>query len=106
VTYQNKTIITPDLTSRKMKLDLKYINQRLGLELSEREVVKLLEQMGYGYEKGSVLIPAYRGDILHQVDLMEDITIAHGYENFDAIIPNVATIGEEDPLEKFIEKLR
>ena len=89
-----------------MKLDLKYINQRLGLELSEKDAVKLLGQMGYGYEKGSVLIPAYRGDILHQVDLMEDIAIAHGYENFEAIIPNVATIGEEDVQEKFTETLR
>ena len=106
VAYQNKTITTPDLTPRKMKLDLKYINQRLGLELSEKDAVKLLEHMGYGYDKGSVLIPAYRGDILHQVDLMEDIAIAHGYENFEAIIPNVATIGEEDPQEKFIDKLR
>ena len=106
VVYQNKTLTTPDLTPKKMKLDLPYINQRLGLELSEKEAAKLLERMGYGYEKGSVLIPAYRADILHQVDLMEDIAIAYGYENFDAIIPNVATIGEEDLLEQFTEKLR
>ncbi len=106
VAYPDKTITTPDLTPKRMKLDLKYINQRVGLELSEKDAVKLLAKMGYGYEKSSVLIPAYRGDILHQVDLMEDIAIAHGYENFEAIIPNVATIGEEDPQEKFIEKVR
>ncbi len=104
--YPDKTTTTPDLTPRKIKLDLKYINQRLGLELGEKEAARLLERMGYGYEKSSVLIPAYRADILHQVDLMEDVAIAHGYENFKAIIPNVATIGEEDPLEKFLTLLR
>ncbi|MDO8657069.1 MAG: phenylalanine--tRNA ligase subunit beta [Nanoarchaeota archaeon] len=104
--YSHKTITTPDLTPRKMKLDLKYINLRLGLELSEKEAATLLAKMGHGYEKGIVLIPAYRADILHQVDLMEDIAIAHGYENFEAIIPNVATIGEEDQLEKFMTLLR
>ncbi len=104
--YPDKTITTPDVTPKKMKLDLKYINQRLGLALSEKEVSVLLEKMGYGYEKGTALIPAYRADILHQVDLMEDIAIAYGYENFEAVIPNVATIGEEDPLEKFMALLR
>lgn len=106
IVYSNKTITTPYLTPRKITLNLQYINQRLGLELSEKEAGKLLERMGYGGKKGRVLIPAYRADILHQVDLMEDIAIAYGYENFDAIIPNVATIGEEDPLEKFRTKLR
>ena len=62
--------------------------------------------MGYGYEKGNVLIPAYRADILHQVDLAEDIAIAYGYENFEEVIPNVATVGQEDPLEKFSNKIR
>lgn len=104
--YPDKTITTPDVTPKKMKLDLKYINQRLGLALSEKEAATLLHQMGHGYEKSKVLIPAYRGDILHQVDLMEDIAIAHGYENFAAIIPKVATVGEEDPLEKFLTVLR
>lgn len=106
IVYADKTICTPDLNPKKMKLNLEYLNKRLGLELKEKEAVLLLERMGYGYEKGNVLIPAYRADILHQVDLMEDVAIAYGYENFEEQIPNVATIGEEDPLEKFIRKVR
>ncbi len=106
IVYADKTICTPDLNSKKMKLDLEYLNKRLGLELKEKEVALLLERMGYGYEKGSVLIPAYRADILHQVDLLEDVAIAYGYENFEEKIPNVVTIGEEDQLEKFIRKIR
>jgi phenylalanyl-tRNA synthetase beta chain len=35
------------------------------------------------------------------MDLAEDVAIAYGYENFEPEIPNVATIGEEDPLEIF-----
>ncbi len=97
---------TPSLFPRKMKLDLPYINQRLGLQLTEKETQQLLEKMGFGYEKGEVLIPAYRADILHQVDFVEDIAIAYGYENFNEEIPRVATIGEEAPLEKFCTKVR
>ena len=47
-----------------------------------REAGKSLERMGYACQDGEVSIPAYRADILHQVDLIEDIAIAYGYENF------------------------
>src|SRR3989344_3460644 len=104
--YSEGTKTTPNLTPSKMKLDLPYVNKRLGLSLSEKDAIKLLEKMGYGFEQGHVLIPAYRADILHQVDLIEDIAIAYGYENFQEEIPNVATIGEEDEFEKFSKKVR
>ncbi|MBI2152003.1 phenylalanine--tRNA ligase subunit beta [Candidatus Woesearchaeota archaeon] len=104
--YSDGKKITPNLTPEKMKLDLNYINKRLGLNLLEKEAVHLLEKMGYGYEKGEVLIPAYRADILHQVDLVEDVAIAYGYEKFTEEIPNVSTIGEEAPAEKFYRKIR
>ncbi len=104
--YPDGVKTTPNLTPTKMKLDLPYVNKRLGLSLSEKEAAKLLEKMGYGFEQGHVLIPAYRADILHQVDLIEDIAIAYGYEYFQEEIPNVATIGEEDAFEKFAKKVR
>ena len=66
---------------------------------------KCLEKMGFGYENGTVFIPAYRTDILHQIDLAEDIAIAYGYENFEQTIPNVATIGQEDKFEIFKDKI-
>jgi phenylalanyl-tRNA synthetase beta chain len=104
--YPDSKKTSPDLTPEKMKLDLRYINKWLGLNLSEEEAKTQLEKMGYGYENGIVMIPAYRSDILHQVDLAEDIAIAYGYENFEETIPNVATVAEEDPLEKFSKKIR
>ncbi|MBI2145981.1 phenylalanine--tRNA ligase subunit beta [Candidatus Woesearchaeota archaeon] len=104
--YGKNTEVTPQLHPMKMKLDLAYINARLGLKLSEKEAAALLARMGYGYEHGTVLVPAYRADILHQVDLMEDLAIAYGYENFEEEIPQVSTIGEEDNLEKFCRKVR
>jgi phenylalanyl-tRNA synthetase beta chain len=97
--YPDKTLVTPNLSPWSMKLDSKYINRLLGLELSSKEIKDCLMRMGYGVKEGSALIPAYRADILHQVDLAEDVAIAYGYENFEALIPNVATVGQEDELE-------
>ena len=103
--YPDKTIISPDMSPEKMSLDLEYANKLLGLSLDKKQAHKLLEMMGYGIDKGSVLIPSYRADILHQSDLCEDIAIAYGYENFEAEIPNVATIGQEDAFEVFKDKV-
>ncbi|MBR9682989.1 phenylalanine--tRNA ligase subunit beta [Candidatus Woesearchaeota archaeon] len=104
--YPQKNFVTPNLFPDKMKFNLSYANQRLGLDLTEKEAKELLEKMGYGYDQGTVLVPSYRADILHQIDLVEDIAIAYGYENFEEIIPEVATIGAEDKLEKFFRKVR
>ena len=104
--YNDGKKVTPDLKPTKMKLDMDYLNKRLGLDLNELGAGKLLEKMGFGYEKGKILIPAYRTDILHQIDLAEDLAIAYGYENFKEEIPNVSTIGEEDKFSVFSRKVR
>ncbi len=106
IVYPEEMRITPQLQPKKMKLNLADINKLLGLNLKEKEFIRLFERMGCGWANNFVLIPAYRADILHPVDLAEDIAIAYGYENFKETIPNVATIGEEDPLERFIQKIR
>lgn len=97
--YPDKKIITPDLTPEKLKLEIKNVNKLLGLNLKEQEIKKLLEKMGYLYNKGTVEVPAYRIDILHEVDLIEDIAIAYGYDNFEAEIPQISTIGKESAIE-------
>jgi len=97
-------VVSPDLNPRNMKVDLGYVNKLLGLNLNEKKFVELLEKMGLGYDK-EVLIPAYRGDIIHPVDVVEAAAIAYGYENFEPEIPNLATIAEEDSFEKFKTKI-
>jgi len=99
--YPDKTHVTPDLRPTEMKIDVPYISKWLGEKLTPKQVHTLLEKMGYGISKGRAQIPAYRTDILHQCDLAEDVAIAYGYDNFTPIIPDVATIGQEDPFEAF-----
>jgi phenylalanyl-tRNA synthetase beta chain len=96
-----KKITTPDLAPRKMKLDLDAIDAVLGLELTETEAKRLLERMGFGYQNKQVLIPAYRADVMHQMDLAEDIAIAYGYDRLRPEIPQVATIAVEDDFATF-----
>ena len=105
VEYPENTITTPNLEPQKMDLDIAYVESVLGLGLNQKQVSELLEKMGYGYKNKQVLIPAWRADILHPIDLIEDIAIAYGYENVEEEIPHVATIGEENPLARFASQL-
>jgi phenylalanyl-tRNA synthetase beta chain len=99
--YGKKTIKSPNLTPKELDIDINYVNKILGLNLSEAKIKECLEKMGYGYKNKKVLVPCFRADVLHMIDLVEDIAIAYGYENFNAEIPKVATIAHENKFEKF-----
>ena len=100
-----KKELTPNFESEKMKISLENTNKLLGLELKEKQLKQLIEKMGYNYNKGIVEIPEYRTDILHEVDLIEDVAIAYGYENFIPEIPEISTIGQEDRKETIKRKI-
>ena len=106
----NRTIRTPDLSPVRMNLSVKYVNRLLGLNLSPEDVAHNLRRMGFEpQETGetiSVLIPAYRTDIMHPMDLVEDVAIAYGYDRFDYRLPDVFTVGESLPVEIIGDTLR
>lgn len=111
VKYPTNLIYTPDLNPKIMNLDSAYVNKTLGLKLTNYEIIKYLQRMGFDAaeikkDNLEVVIPCYRTDIMHAIDLVEDVAIAYGYENFEPVIPNISTIGEEDALEVFATRLR
>lgn len=103
--YGNKKELTPELKPEKMKIDLGNVNKLLGLNLNEKQLKNFLERMGYNYNNKIVEVPGWRTDILHEVDLIEDVAIAFGYENFAPEIPLVSTIGSEDKKETIKRKV-
>jgi len=96
---------TPNLSTEKMPISLENTNKLLGLQLTEKQLKPLLEKMGYNYNEKIVEIPSWRTDILHEVDLIEDVAIAYGYENFEPEIPLISTIGEQDSKEILKKKI-
>ncbi|MEM3116495.1 MAG: phenylalanine--tRNA ligase subunit beta, partial [Candidatus Pacearchaeota archaeon] len=102
--YKRKEL-TPDLTPEKMKISLENTNKLLGLELKEKDLKNLIEKMGFSYCDGVVSIPAWRVDILHEVDIIEDIAIAYGYDKFIPQLPSIPTTGEENKKEVIKRKI-
>ena len=96
---------TPDLKIEKRKISLENANKLLGLNLNEKQIKELLERMGYNYSNGEVEIPSWRFDILHEVDIIEDIAIAYGYDKFIPEMPQISTIGQENLREVIKKKI-
>jgi len=95
----------PNLSPLRIKINVERINNLLGLNLSKREFSLLASKMGLKFSDDYVYYPAYRADILHEVDIAEDIAIAYGYQNFTPVIPSISTLGQEDLFERFKDKI-
>jgi len=95
--------VSPDMSAEDLPFRIEDIEKTLGISLAKKDVKKYLSRMGIGMREGKgnmvAEIPAYRTDILHWIDLTEEIAIAYGYENFEAEIPEISTIAEENPVD-------
>jgi phenylalanyl-tRNA synthetase beta chain len=102
-------IETPDLTPKKMYIDIEFIRQVTGLDFSPEEISNLLKRMGYESvfdERFAVYVPPYRTDVLHPIDVIEDIAIAYGYDNIEPREPFSFSIGEEHAVEEYSNVVR
>ncbi|MBT7101939.1 phenylalanine--tRNA ligase subunit beta [archaeon] len=99
---KDKDFVSPDMSAEELSFKIEDIEKTLGISLKEKDVVGYLARMGIGYDvkKKVALIPAYRADILHWVDLAEEVAIAYGYDKFVPEIPEISTIAEENPVDK------
>ncbi|MBN1784457.1 MAG: phenylalanine--tRNA ligase subunit beta [Candidatus Bathyarchaeota archaeon] len=100
VEYFDRILVTPDLTPQKMRLHTVYSNERLGLNFSDAETIEALLKSRLGAKQAAagvvdVRIPAYRTDILHEIDLVEDVAIGYGYYNLTPTKPVTVTIGKQ-----------
>jgi phenylalanyl-tRNA synthetase beta chain len=113
VQYPGKIHVTPDMEPMKTDVKLDYINRWLGTELSSKQVMESLERMGHAAKpcdkdplEMHVLSPAYRKDILHPVDIAEDVAIGFGYEKLEPMMPVARTTGHPRPVEAASHRYR
>ena len=100
----------PDLNPRMMAFNADEARKMLGLSLSNKEMQSLLSRMGYDSSSNKseieAMAPAYRADILHPVDVIEDIAVAYGFDQLTPEMPKLASVGEAHPLEELTDTLR
>ena len=109
--YTLDTVVTPDLGNRRFELTVEETNRLLGLKLNAKEIADCLGTAGLGVEKVesshlTVLVPCYRVDVMHQVDIIEDVAIAYGYNNIEPLWRELPTTGKAQPEQQLINTAR
>jgi len=97
----------PTLEYRKEVIPRKKVNSLVGIEATSQEIAVLLSKMcleskATDADNIEVTIPPTRHDVLHPVDIYEDVAIAYGYNNLEKTIPKTMTIATQQPINKLI----
>lgn len=86
------------------------VRKTLGEDLSGKQAVEALKKMGiFAIESDDTLyatVPEYRNDFLHPADLVEDVMIGYGLDNFAPEMPGDFTVGRISPIEEFSRKIK
>lgn len=80
----------------ELNLPLDGARRLLGIPLSAQDAARHLRRMGHEVKNSKALAPSWRADILHAVDLIEDIAISYGYNNFEPSLPQFTSVGKVD----------
>lgn len=110
ISPDEKSVIYPDLSIWNLEIDLPYISRSIGVPLKENEVIILLAKMQLSAQsqnsKIRVSVPPTRSDILHKCDVMEDVSIAYGFNNIPKTKPKSLTQGKQHPLNHLSDLIR
>jgi len=105
-----KTIRTPCDISEVKKIPLHAIEAALGLPMGNDSIQQALTAYGYQVKASrhtlAVRLPSYRSDLMHPIDVAEDVAISRGYDSFTPIMPAQFTVGSLSELEQTSDDIR
>jgi len=108
---EGQSFIVPQLQPLAKNLSINYVNKILGTHISGKEIMDCLAKMGYDSRlidenKIDVDIPSWRADILHEIDLVEDVAVGYGYDRFETDFPKSLTFGKALSNRELIDSVR
>ena len=114
VVYPDRRELTPPLATQQFTVDPARASALIGVELTREHVRELLLKMRHGVDIGEpllapeggmnasptlqVTVGPFRNDIMHEVDLIEDVAIAYGYHHIKPTLVPSFTAGRTLPL--------
>jgi phenylalanyl-tRNA synthetase beta chain len=109
-TPMGRKLVTPRGIAKPVSVPSSLIVQVLGEGIRPAEAGRLLKDYGHRVSlQGSTLKvtpPAHRDDVLHPVDVVEDIAIARGYDSFAPEMPSQFTVGALSAIERSADRVR
>jgi phenylalanyl-tRNA synthetase beta chain len=110
VNYAARKLETPNMNAFIRTIRPQYANSLLGLNISSGEIARYLQRSRLGASgRGSRVackIPRYRLDIMHEVDLVEDVAVGYGINRMSATFPRSSSVGAKNSLLKILDDAR
>ncbi len=112
VNYAKRKLETPNMSTVTISIRQDYVNKLLGLKMDVSETVRCLQRsrIGASRRNGSsrivCKIPRYRLDIMHEVDLVEDVAVGYGINKMSATFPRSSSVGVKDSVLKILDGAR
>jgi len=79
---------------KKIKLDIDYVNNLLGVDIPKQKIIKILKSLEFGVSGTGreiiVTVPTRRLDVSIPEDLVEEIGRVYGYENIPSVFPTAS----------------
>jgi phenylalanyl-tRNA synthetase beta chain len=120
-TQLGTTVITPCDPGNDLTIKLREFETVLGKAFAPTEIKENLESMGYkvhvGDQRGAkatdnsddqlnITVPYYRRDVMHAVDVIEDLAISVGYDSFEPAPLEEFTLGRPSPMQSVLDRVR
>ncbi|MFH0970740.1 MAG: phenylalanine--tRNA ligase subunit beta [Candidatus Diapherotrites archaeon] len=113
VHFPNETTprITPELKMDSLPLEISLVNRTLGTVFTSEQTASLLTRMGYTITKQNssqlvVSFPQFRADVLHPLDIVDDVARAYGFDNLQPIPVELYTQGGVLPQTQLNDDIR
>ena len=95
--HAGRRLERPELSVRHKSVSHDRVESILGVDLDTETVLDCLERAGleatHDEETYAVEIPPYRVDVLHPMDIVDDIGRAYGFNELEPRYPDVTTVG-------------
>lgn len=105
-----KRVVTPRDIGRPRVIQIETIERALGQKLGTTVVKQALETYGYQVSTGkksvTVKLPPYRQDLMHAMDVVEDVAMSLGYGAFSPEMPSQFTVGGLSRIEQLSDRAR
>ena len=95
-----------DKTPATVEFSAEWINNFLGTEIPEADMIKYLERLDFKVENGKVIAPSFRIDIGCKADIAEEVARIYGYNNIPSTDFRGVARAEFTEEQKFARTLR
>lgn len=102
------TVIDNDYTDKTpvtVKFDSEWINNFLGTDIAEADMIKYLKMLDFKVENGLVYSPSFRVDIEYQADIAEEVARIYGYNKIPSSLFRGIAEAQLTPHQKFSKNI-